>query len=244
MIQKQDKELKDVDVVEISLVDSAANLKKFYLTKRGKKMEKLKELYKEFDIELEDEDVTKAKDIPEDEKEELTDALELFKKYKDDLPDDALESIKVLAKLSLNQPEKVEDMDGLIEELSDFEKAGRKLSKATIKQLKSIIDTLSKMVGERTEKMTGEDTDYNKLPDEVKEKLERLDRIERERKEELEKKEEKEKEKLHKTIEDLQDRLEKMEELRGVKKSKDDEPKDKDKKKTDDEKDDWPSLEV
>ena len=244
------RKLKDIEVDEISLVDAAATRKTFFIKKQKerKSMEKLIELLKSFfGDEFTDEDIAKAKEIPEDTQKGFHDALNILNEYKPDFPQDILGAITVVAKqAATGQVEKeVEKEVDILAEMIDAEKAGAKLSKATLEQLKKIHAIIEGMIGvkEKGLKKSGDE----KLSPETIARLEKLDAMEKDEAE-REKKEKSDKEKkLQDEIDNLKKEVEKLGKTKGIKKSLTDEPEEDEKtkkKKTDkeDEIPEWPSF--
>jgi hypothetical protein len=89
--RKGARELVDVEIDEISIVDNGANRKKFYIVKREGTMD-LKKALEEF---LEGFDVEKA--LSEDAIAAITKSLEILSRYKSDFPDDVLSACQILA---------------------------------------------------------------------------------------------------------------------------------------------------
>jgi len=101
--KRRGRRLQNIDVDEISLVDSAATGKKFMIIKSAEvtnTMEELEQLINEFNPEgNEIEILRKAKDkLPKEMVDELTKAYKAIVKYREDFPDDLAEAIKVLGK--------------------------------------------------------------------------------------------------------------------------------------------------
>jgi len=101
--KRRGRRLQNIDVNEISLVDSAATGKKFMIIKSAEvtnTMRELEELLNEFNPEgNEIEILRKAKDkLPKEMLDELTKTYKVLVKYKDDFPDDLTEAIKILGK--------------------------------------------------------------------------------------------------------------------------------------------------
>ena len=101
--KRRGRRLQNIEVDEISLVDSAATGKKFMIIKSAEvtnTMRELEELLNEFNPEgNEIELLRKAKDkLPKEMLDELTKAYKAILKYREDLPDDLLEAVKVLGK--------------------------------------------------------------------------------------------------------------------------------------------------
>jgi len=139
------RKLKNIDVEEISLVDVPANRKKFYFLKRSQTMEELLEILKGMfgDDVLTAEEIEKAKEkeLSEEASKAIKGALNILNKYKDDMPPDVKDAIKVLAKYaSYGYPAKKSAGD------VDLEKVGARLSKATVEDLQRAIDILQKVI--------------------------------------------------------------------------------------------------
>lgn len=121
----QMRELKDIDVEEVSFVDVPAVKKKFMIVKRGdsfdknqddsqknklekelkQQMDELIELYKAtVDTELTDEEKEILKALSPEDLKKVQDALAVLKKYKDELPDDLKKEIATLAKFAVRYP--------------------------------------------------------------------------------------------------------------------------------------------
>jgi len=241
------RKLKDIDVAEISLVDNAANRKKFYIVKRRRQMDEFIKLLKSFmgedddEFKLSEEDIAKAEKLDEKAIKAIQGALNILNKYKDVYPNDVLTAIKTLTKYAAygySYPAKKSlTEEELIEELTDVEKAGRKLSKATIEQLKKAMEIIQSLIEEKEEDITK----GHKLPPEIVKKLEKLAEYEKAEKERIEKERIEKEKKQEELIKELKERVEKLEKSKGIKKSidgQDDDDDDKDKNKGVK----WPSL--
>jgi signal transduction histidine kinase len=228
----------DIDIEEISLVDRPANRKRFYIIKQEENMwdQEFEKLLTEFLGQEGFEELKKSveKEIESEKKEKLTEeainaikgALNILNKYKDDFPKELKDAVKVIAQFAAKYPypypypkkTKKDEEGNLIEELTDIEKAGRKLSKATVEQLRKVIEILQKLIEEREEETNVKKSDKK---DEVKleEKIEKLTEV------------------VQKQFKDLEQRIENIEKT-AFKKSLDgqDDDKDKDKKSL------WPSF--
>lgn len=118
------RELRDIDVEEISYVDVPANKVKFKIIKRGdsfdrnqddsqknklqkemkQQMDELIKIYKAVtDVELTDEEKEILKALSPEDLKKVQDALAVLKKYKDELPDDLKKEIATLAKLAVGR---------------------------------------------------------------------------------------------------------------------------------------------
>jgi len=135
------RKLLDIVVDEITLCESAANRKKFFIKKMEDKVEEfIKELKKFQAADEEDGDaekaltegeIQKAKELTEEATKAIKGALNILNKYKADMPDDVLKAIQTLTKYaSYGYPAKKEDID----------KAGAKLSKTTRDQIQKVLD--------------------------------------------------------------------------------------------------------
>lgn len=204
------RKLKDIMIDEISLVEEGANQKRFYILKqqRSRDMKELIEIMKSLlGDELTDEE------IEEFQKAELSDnALKAIKsaaktldKYKEDLPADVKAALKTLMKYaSYGYPPKGEkSVEKAVEVmLTDLEKAGAKLSKATIAELNKIIDICKKLVNQKTDDVKKQ---YKDLPPEVVAELAEArllkQKVEDEEKARREKEDKDWREKIEKTLE-------------------------------------------
>jgi len=235
------RKLLDIDIEEISLVDRPANRKRFYIIKQEGTMWKDKELEKLFiDFFGEEEFENLKKSIEEEKKtekkEKLTEeainaikgALNILNKYKDDFPKELKDAVKVLAEFVAKYPypypypEKTKKSEGegnLIDDLTDVEKAGRKLSKATIEQLKKAIEILQKLIEEREEEagVKKQDKEGQKF-EEILEKMSLFS------------------EEVKKSIKSLEERIEEIEKKTAIKKSLDGQDDDKKRESK------WPSF--
>jgi acyl-CoA-binding protein len=247
---KKARKLKDIDVEEISLVDSAATFKKFFITKHRRiSMKKFLELLKSFfGDELKEEDITKAEGIEEDAQKAIGDALTIFEEYKDDFTPDVLGAIMTVAKMALTPEEEVEETD-FVAELTNLEKAGARLSKATIAQLKKIGEIVGGMLTAAEKALSKKGDDDKPSPEmlELREKLKAYQDADAELKKQ---KAEDAQTKLQETIDELKEKVEKLEKKKGIKKGlegqdadddhEDDDPGDK--KGDDEEEFKWTSL--
>ena len=188
---------------------------------------------------LEKEDIEKAEKVPDAAMKAIKGALNILNKYKADMPDDVLKAIKTLVKYaSYGYPAKKADEKGVVEktdeelfidavnivakavETEDVEKAKKvveQLSKATIKQLKKIVDICQKIIGTEEDKVkkTGE------LPPEVARELEELGALRKFKENAIKEKEETRKqeiEDLKKEREKLEKKVEELEKTKGEKK--------------------------
>jgi hypothetical protein len=250
------RKLSDIEVDEVSLVDAAANRKKFAIIKRRHQMEEeLITLIKAMVDGVKDEDLEKAKQIPEEASKALKGALTILNKYKGDFPPDVLDAIKTLTKYAsygYGYPQKRDD------ELSkeDIEKLGAKLSKATLEQLKAAKDIIGaidlkslKKVSEIIDKLIGEATveksaKYKDLPEDIRLRLVKQDEDEEARRQKAEEDRLAElvKSAVGETVKPIADRLDKLEKTKGIKKSVDGQETDDDADADSDKKDKWPSL--
>ena len=231
------RKLFDIDVEEITLCGSAANRKKFFIKKMEDSMKKFMAEDDE-DIEgvLEKEDIEKAEKLGDAPMKAIKGALNILSKYKADMPDDVLKAIKTLTKYaSYGYPAKKEDEVKKTEEelfaeavetvvkaaeVDDVEKAKKvveQLSKATIKQLKKIVEICQKIIGNEEAKVKKTD----ELPAEVARDLEELAALKKFKEDTLKEKEETRKqeiEDLKKEREKLEKKVEELEKTKGEKK--------------------------
>lgn len=140
-------------------------------------MKKLIEILKSlFGEDLKDEEIAKANGIKEDALEARTEHLETISEFFDDFPPDAQPAILEISK-EYAFPEVIEkeiekEID-FIAELMDVEKAGARLSKATLAQLQKIYETLGAMLKAGKEKL-GKSTDDDKVSAETLELREQI----------------------------------------------------------------------
>ena len=247
MLRKARK-LIDIETDEISLVDRAANKKKFLIKKQQERkimkdfIGKLKKSVGE-EKPLTDEQIAKAETLDAKTAKEFGDALDIIQSYKEDFSDELIEATDIFILKSLF-PKEAEPEELTVEDVVSFvtEKAGASLSKATKAQLEKIKGIIDGMLKVKTEKLAGDKEE--KLSDETMTKLERLEQLEADEKERVEKAEAAKKKKLSDDNEALIKRIEKLEkgERSDTTQLKDEEEEgDKKVKKKDDEPQ-WPSL--
>lgn len=235
----------DLEISEITLCGSAANRKKFFIKKMEVKVEDfIKELQKfmaeddqnEEEKVLTEEDVAKAEKLPEKVMGAIRGALNILNKYKSDMPDDVLAAIKTLAKYAAygypvakkaDEVKKTDD-EKLVEAVevmakaaeADVEKAGKvigQLSKATIEQIKKIVEICNKLIGEKETKVKK----LEELPPEVARDLEELAELKKFKADTLREKDEAQKKEvaeLKKSKEELEKEIEELKKSKGVKK--------------------------
>ncbi|MBA7700112.1 hypothetical protein ES703_108819 [subsurface metagenome] len=242
------RKLFDIDVEEITLCGSAANRKKFFIRKMEDSMKEFIEILKKFMADddedekevLTKEDIEKAEKVPDVAMKAIKGALNILNKYKADMPDDVLASIKTLTKYaSYGYPAAKEDkkedevkktdeevladsIQVLVKEVEveDVEKAKKvieQLSKATIKQLKKIVEICQKIIGNEEAKVKKTE----ELPAGVARDLEELASLKKYKEDTLKENEEarkKEVEELKKEKEDLKKEVEELKKSKGEKK--------------------------
>ena len=254
------RKLTEIDIDEISLVDIPAIKTTYFIVKRDSGSEKTKKevnevmdelikLYKSlYKDEIAKDMKPEMKTFAKEDIKILKNALDIFKKFREDLPDELAEEIVNLAKYAVSEYPKEEKEE--VKKEDEVEKSGAKLSKDSLANLKKAIECLMSILPEEDQpevKKTDE-----KVEDEEKEKVEKKEEPKEEEKvdekeEGFEKSLKELKEsilaeiaKSGKVVEDVSKRLEKVEEVKGVKKSVDEETVDKDKEKV--KKGNWPSL--
>lgn len=265
------RKLVEIAVEEITLCQSAANRKKFFIRKQETKMEDfIKELKKFMAEDDEDgkevlakEEIAKAEKLPEKAMVAIKAALNLLNKYKSDMPSDVLKAIQTLGKYAAygypaakgDEKAKVEKSDDELlsdavdviikaVDIDDVEKAGKvtgQFSKATIEQIKKIIEICNKLIGEKETKVKK----LEELPPEVARDLEDLAELKKFKQDALREKEEtqkKEVEELKKSKEELKKEIEELKKSKGVKKGIEGQGDDDGAGDEDDEKDDYPSI--
>ncbi len=234
---KKKRKIIDIDIEEISLVDAAANRKKFYLKKRGTTMDKLKKLLKSILGEDPSEvQIQKLQAQPPAETESLTGALVVLEKYQEDLPEDLAECTVALVKSAISGSAS-EDAEAF-----DVDKVGARLSKATKDDLVKIKALVDRMLESDKPGKTEKTEKYDGLPEEIRTRLEALDEQERLEKKAKETALEAENTKLKEAVEGLISRVEKMEKRRVSKQTATDPEDDEDDPVTKKGEPLWPSL--
>ncbi len=232
----------DINIDEISLVDFAANRKKFLIIKnmntrtpfamqdgsgiigeRNKVMKELRKLFKDyFGDEFEKEEFEKFEkaELKSDILNAIKGALKLVVKYKGDFPDDLKKAVGVLAKYASygygTTEKRGDDFEKALKDA--LEKSGAKLSKSTIEQITKTIEILSKLIGLEIKKKTDVELIQEQI-DSLKKSIE--DAVKKKDEDEVGT----ETEKLTETIDALKKRLETVEKSKGVKKSFDEDGK-------------------
>lgn len=192
-------------------------------------MDKFIELLKQFigEDNLSEEDIAKAKELPEKEVKALGDALNSLSPYWEDVPAELSDAVNAILKGALKEPKAAEEKELTIDEF--ITKAGARFSKATIEKIKKAIAMLEGLV---TTKEGAVKKDHKDLPADVVAKLEELERRKEADIEAVKKAEAKKNEELLDRVK----KLEKDNKEKGKKTSIDD-PGDKDDKDADDDKD-------
>ena len=240
------KQLSNLEIDEISLVDVPAIRKKFVIIKSGKKfgknqdnfhkknekevtkmLEKLIEIFKKVNglEEISDEQMEVLKALSEDDMKKYSESLEVIEKYKGELPDDLNKELSELAKFGVREIAKKEEDK---KEEEDLEKAGKKLSKDTlnviasaVKELGGIAKTVEDLANllpkEDTEKMAAE---KKAKEDEDSKIAKAIEKVKEELKEEITKKDE--------SIEKLTEKVEELEKTSAGKQSLEEEGSDDD----------------
>lgn len=171
------RKILDIDVDEISVVDLAANRKKFFIRKGAVPMDELLKALQTFlgaDV-VTAESVKKA-ELTEEHAAEIKAAVDVLAKYKADFPDDVLAAVQTLTKSAFPARK---------DEPFNVEKYGAKLSKATVEDLKKIRDILNGLLPDleaeaKKKSATPLPTDpYAGLAPEVAERLRKLDGLEK-----------------------------------------------------------------
>ena len=209
---KKSRKLKDITIEEISVVESGANRKKFFI-KKEKTMEKFLELLKGLFGEegLAEEDIAKAKELPDESVEAITGALNVIGNYSDAFPSDFKEAQLTLLKHAscgrVVEKSELTDEDFTKYLIENIEKVGASLSKVTRADIERIRSICDKML-ESKEKKTKKDDEEEKLSTETLDKLDKLERMEKEetervKKEAGEKSEENTKQLIKDTMEEI-----------------------------------------
>lgn len=149
------RKLVDIDVDEVSIVDAAANRRRFYFVKREDKMDELKTLLKEIGVADGDAERIAKQDIPADALSALKGALKTLSKYKEDFPDDVAKAIGTLASAAGSGYPEVEEeekkkadkkADKKCDEDYDEEKKPKK--KSELAEIAEKVDALAKAVAD------------------------------------------------------------------------------------------------
>ena len=246
------RNLKDIEIDEISLqglVDVPAIRKKFVIVKskdNGEQfdknqdgfhnenekevktmLDKLVKIFKEINglEEISEGQMEVLKALSEEDMKKYSEALEVLKKYKDELPEDLNKELSELAKFGVREVEKTE---GEKKDEEDVEKAGKKLSKDTLKVIEGAVKKLAdltEIVNSLSNLLPKEDTEKMAAEKAEKEKLEnKIDKAVKESKEETDK----ELTKKDEVIEELKKRVGTLEETKNGKKSLEEESSDDD----------------
>ena len=120
---------------------------------------------------LSEEDIAKAKALPEKEQKELGTALNSLQPYWEDVPPELSDAVNAILKSALKESEAPKEKEITIDEF--ITKAGARFSKATIEKIKKAIAMLEGLV---TEKEGNVKKDHKDLPADVVAKLEELER--------------------------------------------------------------------
>ena len=153
-----ERELKDVETKEVSVVSSPATKKKFLFWKQeGVSMEELVKLIKELtDEDLSSDEIEKAKALTDEQRNALKGALNMLNKYKSDLPADLKEAISTLSKYAVGKypapkPYKKEEVGDKAEDKT-IEKAGSVLSKGSISELEKAMEIIQSLLAKAKKK--------------------------------------------------------------------------------------------
>lgn len=225
------RELLNIDIDEISLVDNAATRKKFLIIKNKKenmqnaidkdrgdsdiknlkeneviKMLDLIELYKklsEDDQDFSEEQLKILKALSPENVKAIKNAIGVLTKFKGDMSQELQDAIKVLAKFTAKYPMPYPYPAKKSDE--DLEKAGKKISKDTLNAIKKAIKILSDALskGDETKKAIAVLSDL--LSEEEKKALKKTD----EEKERADKEKERE-EKFDSAVKEAKETIEKM----------------------------------
>jgi len=144
-------------------------------------LEEFKKSYKSvFGEDLTEEQIAKANELPKDALNAIKSAAKTLEKYAEDFDADLKSALKTLTKYSSYgypaQKSDEETTKEMIAELTDVEKAGKRLSKATKEDLEKIMGILKGMLKEDDADLKKHGLD--KLPPEVAAEILRLRKIE------------------------------------------------------------------
>jgi len=167
------KKIKDLDIDEISLVDRAANRRKFAITKKERKemFEKLIEILKNWltPEEITDELQAGIKAMPEDVQKAHLATLTVLEEYNDEdvMPAEFKKALTEMVKATITPiPEKKDGEDELT--LDTFiEKAGAVFSSATKAQIAKVIEMLQGMLGNTKDDEKKKAAEKNLTPEQI-----------------------------------------------------------------------------
>lgn len=178
-------------------------------------MDKFIKLLKDFmgEDNLSEEDIAKAKELPEEGQKALGTALNSLLPYWEDVPTELSDAVNAILKSALKEPEAPKEKELTIDEF--ITKAGARFSKATIEKIKKAIAMLEGLV---TTKEGDVKKEHKDLPADVVAKLEELERRKEADAEAVKKADDKEKKELLERIK----KLEQVTKKKGEKTSIDD----------------------
>lgn len=173
------RKLQNIKIEEVSLVDAAANRKRFHIVKRSiTAMDKIIELLKKHlgDDAVTEEMIAKVKTLKVEAAEAISKAIEAIAKYREDMPDELAEAFNSITKAAVAPDVQEAELT--------VEKIGARFSKATkadLLKVKEIIDGLLKDL-EAAAGKTEPDPDEAKkraaLPADIQARLRKLDEME------------------------------------------------------------------
>jgi hypothetical protein len=250
------RKLKDIKLREVSFVETPATRKPFLFFKSAsgehetdeeqeeveimdKELKELLEAFLDEKIE-DDDDIEKAEKLTEKVVNAIKEALKILNEYKDALPDDAKKAVDTLVKYATTKYPYPKPYKKSKEEESDLEKAGKKLSKATMEKLLAMRKLIDELLPDDIKKMA-EEIDKDELAFEMLQKMHDKLFAEPEDDEEDEEDDEEGEEtgKIMKFLKGIDARLEKLEKMKGKKRELDDEEDDEE-----DDKDPFPSIPI
>jgi gamma-glutamylcysteine synthetase len=204
------RKILDIEIDEISVVDSAANRKKFFIKKGAIPMDELfKTLQSFLGADVVKEDELKKVPLSEEQAAEIQAAVATLAKYKADFPDDILAAVQSLAKAAvLRAP--------LPEVEVTIEKIGARLSKATLEDLKKIKELLDKLIPAEEAKDEEKTKKYAGVDPAVAARLAKLDTMEKAENERIQKAAADKEASLTATLKKLQDEVEALKKVKGV----------------------------
>jgi len=169
----------------------------------------------------------------------VSEAMAEIEKYRDDMPEKYEAAIATLAKLATIDPITLDaDPENVVDILTDVEKAGARLSKATISQLKKAAEIIGNLITDAEKNVS---KGHDGLPDDVKADLEELARLRTEKREAAKNKADAEKQALLDKIEKMEKQIKDLQKG-GSKQAKDGDDDDKKANVKKDETPAWPSI--
>jgi len=154
------RKLYDIDVDEITICESAANRKQFFIKKsKETTVDKFIEILKGFvvdegDDDFTDEEIEKAGALGKEPQATLENALNTFAEYKESMPDELLAAAKIIVReAAFGHPVTKEDLEKAGAALSKTNRAQITKALELLKGSPAAIAVLKTMLGQKVEKV-------------------------------------------------------------------------------------------